>query len=58
VPVIKSGDLGQPEALGDGSHGGIDDTKRKIASHSSTSAAEFRGEDLFRTFGQVRTGLK
>ncbi len=30
VPVVKRGDLGQPEALGDGRHGGIDDAKRKI----------------------------
>jgi hypothetical protein len=30
VPVVKGGDLGQPEALGDGRHGGIDDAERKI----------------------------
>ena len=30
VPVVKRGDLGQPEALGDGRHGGTDDAKRKI----------------------------
>lgn len=30
VPVVKRGDLGQPKALGDGRHGGIDDTERKI----------------------------
>ena len=30
VPVVKRGDLGQPEALGDGRHGGINDAKRKI----------------------------
>ena len=30
VPVVKRGDLGQPKALGDGRHGGIDDAKRKI----------------------------
>ena len=30
VPVVKRGDLGQPKALGNGRHGGIDDAKRKI----------------------------
>jgi hypothetical protein len=30
VPVVKRGDPGQPEALSDGRHGGIDDAKRKI----------------------------
>jgi len=31
---------------------------RTPVSHGSTCAAEFRGEDLFRAFGQVRIGLK
>jgi hypothetical protein len=30
VPVVKRGDPGQPEALSDGRHSGIDDAKRKI----------------------------
>jgi len=30
VPVVRRGDLGQPEALGDGRHGGTGDAKRKI----------------------------
>lgn len=30
VPVVKRGDLGQPKALSDGRHGGINDAERKI----------------------------
>jgi hypothetical protein len=30
APVVKRGDPGQPEALGDGRDGGIDDARRKI----------------------------
>src|ERR1017187_9194199 len=30
VPVVKRGDPGQPKALGDGRHGGIDDARRKV----------------------------
>jgi hypothetical protein len=37
VPAVEGGDPGQPEALGDGRHGGIDDAKRKI----NTSFHEF-----------------
>ena len=30
VPEVKRGDPGQPKALGDGRHGGIDDARRKV----------------------------
>ena len=38
VPVVKRGDLGQPKALGNGRHGGIDDAKRKIKISLTSSA--------------------
>ena len=48
VPVVKRGDLGQPKALGDDRHGGIDDAERKIkislrefAHAADVSALEF-----------------